>query len=1062
MALFRSTALTSCPDYEQLQALAAESLSAAAATAIWEHFDTCRRCPEVFEEIEVERQQRLWGTSSISETETDAAPSRRKQLPTAEKAVTGDSDRHVLTPGTTIGRYRIGDLLGSGGMGSVYHATRSSEVDAEVEVAFKLIRSNFGSADSDILSQVLMTECRVLARLNHPSIARFIDAGVCEYGPYLATEFVRNGTPIDVYCNGHSSGEEEPHSQCLTVTERLKLFQQVCAAIEACHSALLLHNDITSRNILVSPDGIPRVIDLAVAQGLASDTPEWTGPDASQTKHEQASTAGIFSPHYASPERMQGQPLNVTSDVFSLGVLLYRLLADTHPYRLEGKPRSECVIEMAMPKVTPLALSACFDKEKLGVRKEDVPQMLERWNRVASRRKTTLPHLRAMFSGDLDAIAAKAVHRDPAERYQTVQELAADIDRYLEFRPVAARPGTVGYQLRRFIRRNRILSAATIVLLTVVLLSSVIIFGKNQELLEANLETEQQATIAIELLVDGYGGAQEYLRGVPFADEARSRLAETALNALTSIQSRSRQSNLRVQYAEMDALIRVGDYLLEKNGSGGSFMRIGESDTPLGAVTDRMVRYVLKRSSSNDMEFGHSKVASEADRVSEDMRIRAATDAFRSALTIADTLSKEDIIDPVRRDFNRAICLARLGLVAASSDDVTESRDWFIRAIDCIRGNISRPKDEFSAVLSRERVLRELIAFYWKLSDAEKELGNVKNAIAATEQSLSIAAEVFDDEASIAERARLVYTHADLADLHHKEGSRDKAIVQARKAFELQISIWKDPEKYPPLSRETFSEVSGSLLPLANAIRGRSSFGVDLGSESFISGLRLGARWGHGMAAQSYFQVSRRARSLAALLQEDGQQKMAIRVLADAARAIEGAPWSAQLINERHEAIALAIEALTLAEEFLPDHDDINSDLVGSLLTQVEDFSSLFIAERRTENLNMQMFRSRPGTSGAELSASLSLVEELERFREDMIPRELAVARIIVAAGNRMTDNIRGVALRNTQQELDNLALTALNRLKASSNEEFERVKSDPTIQKFIQEIHEAGNPPRD
>ncbi|HKQ13526.1 MAG TPA: serine/threonine-protein kinase [Steroidobacteraceae bacterium] len=324
-----------------------------------------------------------------------------------------------LPPGHLIGRYRILRTLGRGGMGAVYLAERADE-QFQQQVAIKLIG---GMVPAAALARRFRSERQILANLNHPNIARLLDGGAGEDGvPYLAMEYI-DGIRLDRYCDENS----------LDVRQRLRLFQQVCAAVQYAHQHLVVHRDIKPSNILVTAEGHPKLLDFGIAKLLDA---EQTGPVDDLTRvHER-----IWTPGYASPEQMRGERIGTVSDVYSLGVLLYSLLTGVHPYSLSGRNAAEYL--HLVETLDPPRPSAAVDKSSQAART-----------------------LARTLAGDLDNIVLRAMHREPERRYPSAAALAEDVQRYLDDRPVEARPDAWTYRIGKFARRNTAALAATSVVL---------------------------------------------------------------------------------------------------------------------------------------------------------------------------------------------------------------------------------------------------------------------------------------------------------------------------------------------------------------------------------------------------------------------------------------------------------------------------------------------------------------------------------------------------------------------------------------------------------------------
>lgn len=320
-----------------------------------------------------------------------------------------------------VGPYELLHELGRGGMGSVYVARRADE-SYQRRVAVKLVRPGM---DSEAVLTRFRTERQILAALNHPNIARLLDGGSTDDGrPYLVMEYVE-GQPIDQYCARMG----------LAVAERVQLFRTVCAAVSHAHRNLVVHRDLKPANILVTADGTPKLLDFGIAKLL---NPDLTSAPGAPT----VAALRLMTPEYASPEQARGELVTTASDVYSLGVVLYELLAGCRPYELEGLTPAD--LERTISEsVPPLPSQAAL-------RRTRPAGASDRGRRSRDR----LP-------ADLDNIVMMALRKEPQRRYHSVDQLADDLRRYLEHQPVRARRVTWGYAARKFVRRNRLAVAAT-------------------------------------------------------------------------------------------------------------------------------------------------------------------------------------------------------------------------------------------------------------------------------------------------------------------------------------------------------------------------------------------------------------------------------------------------------------------------------------------------------------------------------------------------------------------------------------------------------------------------
>jgi serine/threonine-protein kinase len=333
-------------------------------------------------------------------------------------------DEGVADPllGTSIGPWRIVDALGRGGAGAVYRVERC-DGQYEQQAALKLLAPGLLSTDAAVR---LAAERRILARLVHPHIARLIDGGMTTSGtPYLVMEYV-DGQPLTAYCEDRR----------LSIPERLRLFQVVCAAVHHAHRALVVHRDLKPSNIYVSRGGEVKLLDFGIAKLLQAD-PFGETP-VTRTGLRPLTLA------YAAPEQVRGEPVTTAADVYALGVVLYELLAGLRPHAVAGVTAAEAErMILEQEPAPPSAVAAGAD-------------------RLATRSEPLQGRFRArQLRGDLDRICLMALRKEPERRYASVEQFSADIDRYLSGHPVIAQSDRVAYRMRRFVRRNRVPLAVT-------------------------------------------------------------------------------------------------------------------------------------------------------------------------------------------------------------------------------------------------------------------------------------------------------------------------------------------------------------------------------------------------------------------------------------------------------------------------------------------------------------------------------------------------------------------------------------------------------------------------
>lgn len=346
--------------------------------------------------------------------------------------------------GNRLGAYRLLSEIGHGGMGSVYLAERDDEQYRKL-VAVKVVRR--GMDTEEVLGR-FRHERQILAELEHPYIARLIDGGTTADGrPFFVMEYVQ-GQPIDAYCREHH----------LNLESRLRLFQRVCEAVAYAHRALVIHRDLKPSNILVTSEGVPKLLDFGVAKLLSP------GADPGMTSTSLA--MGPLTPAYASPEQVLGLPMTTAADVYALGAILFELLTEVRAQKIDTYTPTEiervvCQTEVSRP--SSVAGSASLARE---------------------------------LKGDLDNIVLKAMRKERERRYISVDGLAEDITRYLEGRPVRARQDSFGYRTRKFIRRHY-LPITGAVLVFISLIAGVVIAVTQARRAEAALRVaEEQKQVA--------------------------------------------------------------------------------------------------------------------------------------------------------------------------------------------------------------------------------------------------------------------------------------------------------------------------------------------------------------------------------------------------------------------------------------------------------------------------------------------------------------------------------------------------------------------------------------
>jgi serine/threonine protein kinase/tetratricopeptide (TPR) repeat protein len=400
---------------------------------------------------------------------------------------------------SAIGPYRVQGEIGRGGMGVVYLGERA-DGEYRKQVAIKLITNGRGDSGTE---RRFRRERQILAQLDHPGIARLLDGGATDGGqPYFIMEYI-DGLPLLAYCDRNR----------LDVNQRLVLFLSVCDAVAYAHQRLVVHRDLKPGNILVTADACPHLLDFGLAQVL----------DA-QSAGEEATVTGplLMTPAYASPEQIRGETYTVAGDTYSLGVILYELLAARRPYDVNTGSLVELARIICEQEPGPLSQSTGIDEE------------------AAALRGSTPDRLRRRLSGDLEKIVAKALAKDVPQRYAGVAELADDLHRHLDGIPVRARPATIRYRLGKALRRHRVAFPAGAL---AVLLILVFAGGTWWEARRAQRRFQQVRSLAHSVLFE----LHDAIQSLPGSTPARELLVRRGLEYLENL-SREAGGNADLQH----------------------------------------------------------------------------------------------------------------------------------------------------------------------------------------------------------------------------------------------------------------------------------------------------------------------------------------------------------------------------------------------------------------------------------------------------------------------------------------------------------------------------------
>ncbi len=707
--------------------------------------------------------------------------------------------------GRRIGSWRLVREIGRGGMGAVYLAARADQ-QYESSVAIKLVRPGF---DTDFMLHRFRRERQILARLEHPNITRLLDGGATEEGiPYLVMEYIE-GAWITRYAAEHR----------LSVDDRIRLCLPVCAAVEYAHRNFIVHRDLKPANILIDRSGAPKLLDFGISKLLQTDPDEPTNTQG----------VGMLTPEYASPEQILGEPVTIASDVYSLGAVIYELLAGVRAHQVErGLDLQRAICEAP---VTPPSKAAA--------------------DRATARR----------LRGDLDNILLRAMQIEPGRRYASVEHFSADLRRYLEHRPVVARPDSPGYRAFKFIRRNRVVvSVATLAAIGV--LAGAAVAWREARI--ANARFQDVRKLATTFVIDVEGAAQNLPGSLP----VRQLIVRTGLEYLNNL-ARSSAGDWDLKHELANAYVRIG-----RVQGGGTTSNLG--DTP-GAMASfmsagKMLDDVLRHTPSDrEAILDRTTVYHELAGLLMESPLPMAADPDEAGLRLAESLLKTNPRDleaaQSAGEFHTdlAIFNSRRGNLDAALSEVNAAvplLELYVRAKPDIRA-----------------AQQALAAAYSQSGAIVVKLGHPKEALPSLRRSVVILdAMLLKSPDDVLGRSTLMHAYSMLADAlgspeHPNAGDAPGAFEAGRKSVEQAKYLYEaDPADVraigdygvavlklglvtPPrgeTQRRNF-ELSEQLLSRALAIdpHGRSLARYKIYAESLLAALCL-AKGEHAAAIRYY------------------------------------------------------------------------------------------------------------------------------------------------------------------------------------------------------------------
>ena len=637
----------------------------------------------------------------------------------ASNAVAGGAEIPGLPDrtGERVGAYALLGEIGHGGMGVVYLARRADD-EFQKKVAIKLMRPGLVS---ELDLRRFRSERQIAAAFDHPNIARLLDGGTTPGGePFFVMEHVE-GEPLLDSCAERG----------LSVRQRLALFQDVCAAVQYAHQNLVVHRDLKPGNILVTADGAPKLLDFGIAKLLSAGT-------AGEAPEATATLERVLTPEYASPEQVRGRPVTTASDVYSLGVVLYELLAGDKPYRFQTSDPAELV-------------------------------------RLVCERDPDRPSTRAVgLSGDLDAIVLKAMRKEPERRYASAAALSEDIGRYLDGRPIEARRGSAAYRARKFVRRHRVGAAATGLVLAALSGGVWATLREARHARAAEARAERRFNDVRRLANSFLFEFHDAIRDLPGSTAARALVVRRALEYLDSLSQESAgDRTLRRELAE--AYRRVGDV------QGNPFMANLGDVQGAAASYDKAIALLEPALAAPDPSDAERATLATAYLVRSGLRLNEGKAEAALALARRGLALREELARRAPDDFDRRMDLSQAWQYVAF-DAAAGGKGEQAAAALAAQARILRVA--FAARPEDRAVRRSLAQNSYLTAEASARGGDLANALAQYGEAERIQeALVTEDPASVTYRRDLAYSHMEIGNAELAGGDAAAALVRYRRAL---------------------------------------------------------------------------------------------------------------------------------------------------------------------------------------------------------------------------------------------------------------------------------------
>ena len=703
-------------------------------------------------------------------------------------------DEPAFPAGRRIGPYQVIQTLGHGGMGDVYLAVRADD-EYQKRVAIKVVQHDLGNPE---ILRRFRNERQILAGLDHPHIARLLDGGTTPEGlPYVVMEYVE-GVPVDRYCENHRP----------SIESRLKLFCEICAAVHYAHQNLVVHRDIKPGNILVTAGSVPKLLDFGIAKLL---NPE-LGP---QTQAITRMALRLMTPEYASPEQIRGQPITTASDIYSLGVVLYELLTSRRPYNFQSYEVQEI-------------------ERVISLQEPDKPSTAVTRNETNGRGKRETEKLRRVLAGELDAIVMMALRKEPQRRYGSAEQLADDIRRHLEGRPVRARPDTVAYRAAKFMKRHK-LGAAAAALILLTLIGGVIATAWQAQLARAERARAERRFNDVRKLANSFiFDVHDNIVDLPGSTRARETLVKTALEYLNSLaQEASDDPALQRELAL--AYLKVGDVQGNPTNAnlGDTAGALASYRKGLAIAEGLVTKHPADDQARRSLALIHEKLADLQGWTGD---LASAVESARKSLELFKSLAEVDLRNVMARQ-SLAISHIKLGDILGNPRfPNTGDRTG---ALAQYRMSLAHWQAMHAADATNITTRRYLAMAHERIGIMLQEEGSFAEALESYQQTLVTRESLARDHSTNADvRRDLAVSYEKIADIQLLTGDTTSALMNFRRSLAIFEALSAADPNNALASRSvaiSYEKMGDVALRMGDAAESLNMYRKSLGIREMLS-----------------------------------------------------------------------------------------------------------------------------------------------------------------------------------------------------------------------------------